>query len=79
MKRYTLFIVFFCLMTMICIEPKSIQATELMPRLEEAKWLVLGPFPNPSGTNAWEECQGFNIDYLQELGGEGKARPKEVK
>lgn len=77
MKRYTLFTVFFCLMVMICTEPKGIQATELLPKLDEARWLVLGPFPNPSGINAWDECQGYNFDYLQELGGEGKARPKE--
>ncbi|HEX7652843.1 MAG TPA: hypothetical protein VF607_05020, partial [Verrucomicrobiae bacterium] len=27
------------------------------------QWLVLGPFPNPSGGD-WEDCSGFSRDYL---------------
>ena len=39
------------------------------------QWLVLGPFPNPSGGD-WEDCSGFSRDYLSAYGGEAAIRPK---
>ena len=74
-EEICLFAVFLCLLVLIYVESKVIQATELIPKIDAAGWLVLGPFPNPSGRSAWEDCQGYDFDYLQELGGEEQARP----
>lgn len=54
-------------------------ATDLVPNIAKADWLVLGPFDNPLAASGWGECQGYDFDFLWELGGEGKARPEKKK
>ena len=41
-------------------------------------WLICGPFPNAQveDKSATIKRQGYNIDYLAEIGGEAAARPK---
>ncbi|HEX3043929.1 MAG TPA: hypothetical protein VHY08_04170, partial [Bacillota bacterium] len=44
--------------------------------INQAQWLIVGPFSNPPAEDAWKTCQGFEQDYLSASGGEAKARFK---
>lgn len=46
-----------------------------MPDISHAEWLVLGPFDNPAGSEPFENCVGYDTDFLLEIGGEAGARP----
>ncbi|HEX3043927.1 MAG TPA: hypothetical protein VHY08_04160 [Bacillota bacterium] len=47
-----------------------------IPDISQAQWQIMGPFPNPPGEDPWVVCQGFDLDYLTDIGGETKARFK---
>ncbi|UCC23022.1 MAG: hypothetical protein JSW23_02835 [Planctomycetota bacterium] len=60
-----------------CTEAKKAAAAVLGPyELDEegfiTNWLIIGPFPNPGDR---PDNKGFNIDYLQNYGGEAKHVP----
>ena len=46
-----------------------------LPDISHAEWLVLGPFDNPAGSEPFENCVGYDTDFLLEIGGEAGARP----
>jgi pimeloyl-ACP methyl ester carboxylesterase len=54
-----------------------IQAQSVLPDLAKLDWLIVGPFAIPAQTEKWADVQGFQTDYLAEIGGEAQAQPQE--
>ena len=54
-----------------------IQAQPVLPDLAKLDWLIVGPFAIPAQTEKWADVQGFQADYLAEIGSEAQAQPKE--
>jgi len=75
-KKHVLLLACLFLLCTVGVFPLGIEAEDLIPDISDAEWLVLGPFDNAPPTNGWDECQGYNFDYLQGLGGEEVARPQ---
>lgn len=69
--RKTLFLLF--LITVFGSGALQSFAFSKIPDLNNAEWLILGPFPYSTAVNSWGS--EYDQDYLTELGGELKAKP----